>query len=131
MNPQPASWIRYWGPLAAWCSLIFIVSGIPNLNSGLEQDYPLRKAAHIIEYAVLMRLWLRARDGTFGCAPRRLAVGGLFCALYAASDEFHQSFVPGRSGSGVDVAIDMIGIAAEAARDKWGSGPPRDMARRT
>lgn len=117
MTSHPVAWIRLWGPLAAWCSLIFILSGIPDLNSGLEQDYLLRKAAHVIEYAVLMRLWLRACDGTFGRSPRRLAAGGLFCVLYAASDEFHQSFVPGRSGSGADVAVDMLGIAAEAARD--------------
>lgn len=118
--PQSARWFSLWGPPAFWCALIFVFSGIPDLNSGLEQDFLLRKLAHGLEYAVLMVLWLRASDGTFGRPPWRLAAACLFCALYAASDEFHQSFVPGRSGNAVDWVIDLVGVAGAAWWDsKW------------
>ena len=34
----------------------------------------------------------------------------IICFLYASSDEFHQLFVPGRSGQVTDIFIDMIGV---------------------
>ena len=34
----------------------------------------------------------------------------IFCFLYACSDEYHQTFVPGRAGAMIDVAVDMAGV---------------------
>ena len=92
-----------WGPVAAWCALIFAFSSIPDLGSGLEYDYPLRKLAHMAEYAVLYLLARRAMGARAALA---------FSILYAASDEWHQTFVPGRRGAASDVLIDALGAGA-------------------
>jgi VanZ family protein len=90
--------------VVAWAAVIFALSSIPHLSSGLGTwDYVLRKCAHVTEYAILGALLLRALVRE---APAFLA--GL---AYAASDEIHQLFVRGRHGSPVDVAIDAVGIA--------------------
>ena len=89
--------LSLWLPVAAWCALIFFLSSLPDLSSGLEYDYPLRKLGHALEYGVLFALTRRALGGS---SDRAAAV---FCVLYAASDEWHQSFVPGRCGCAGDV----------------------------
>jgi VanZ family protein len=72
-------------------------------------DFIIRKAAHVTEYALLSAaiafpLSVRKFRGI-----RLLFLTMLTAVLYAASDEFHQIFVPGRSGELRDVAIDGIG----------------------
>ena len=95
---------RLWLPVLGWAALIFALSSIPDLGTGLGGwDLALRKLAHAAEYAVLGALLVRA-TGRGGVA---LAVG----TLYAVSDELHQALVPGRMGSPVDVAIDALGVA--------------------
>ena len=95
---------RLWLPVLAWAALIFALSSIPDLGTGLGGwDLTLRKLAHAAEYAVLGALLMRA-TGRGGLA---LTVG----TLYAVSDELHQMLVPGRMGSPVDVAIDALGVA--------------------
>ncbi len=94
-----------------WAGLIFYLSSIPDLNSGLGYwDLILRKLAHAVEYAVLAALVAR---GVMGSAPVGKAtvvwVAFAVSVLYAASDEFHQRFVPGRYGSWLDVGIDSLG----------------------
>jgi VanZ family protein len=84
--------------------LIFLLSAQPDLNSGLGGwDLPLRKAAHMVEYGLLWLLWRRALGTTWTAAAIAIA--------YAASDELHQTQVPGRRGSPADVAIDAAGVA--------------------
>ena len=95
--------LRLWLPVVAWAALIFALSSIPGLNSGLgTADLVLRKLAHVTEYAVLGALLLRA-------LPRELPALAIGIA-YAASDELHQHFVPGRQASPVDLAIDAVGV---------------------
>ncbi len=85
-----------------WAGVIFAVSSIPSLNSGLGTwDYVLRKCAHMTEYGILAVLLVRA-IGSYAWAFA-LAVA------YAGTDEFHQTFVRGRHGSPVDVGIDAVG----------------------
>jgi VanZ family protein len=99
------SFARLWLPVLAWAALIFAFSSVPDLGTGLGGwDLALRKLAHAAEYAVLGALLVRA-TGRSGLA---FALG----TLYAASDEIHQTFVPGRMGSPVDVAIDAIGVVS-------------------
>lgn len=97
---------------AVWAGMIFTLSGIPSLSSGLDADFILRKCAHALEYFVLYVLLLRA------WTQSKLPSGGfwplILCALYAMSDEFHQSFVSGRFCSGIDVLIDFCGAACAA-----------------
>ncbi len=76
---------------------------------------PLRKAAHMTEYAVLaslMFLFFSCMDVT---KRRCYMLCLLLSLLYAASDEFHQLFVPGRSGSVKDVLIDGTGAVIAVA----------------
>ncbi|MBA2569016.1 MAG: VanZ family protein [Actinobacteria bacterium] len=94
-----------WLPVVAWAGLIFALSSIPDLGTGLGTwDLVLRKLAHAAEYAVLGFLLVRA----IGRESAALALG----IAYAASDELHQHFVAGRHGSAVDVLIDAAGVAA-------------------
>lgn len=75
----------------------------------------IAKSAHLAEYAILFILVRRA---VFVSAPglrARAALPALvFCALYALSDEWHQTFVPGRHGQWTDVGIDAIGALLAA-----------------
>jgi VanZ family protein len=73
--------------------------------------FTLRKVGHFAEYAILATLLWRALRGTFGAMPR-LAVSSatfLVAALFAASDEYHQSFMPSRTSSVRDALIDCLG----------------------
>jgi VanZ family protein len=74
-------------------------------------EFFLRKAAHVSEYAVLAVLLYRAFVHTIFQSRRALSAGIvlLSCAAYAASDEFHQSFVASRTASLRDVMIDLCG----------------------
>ena len=72
-------------------------------------DHPVRKCAHMTEYAILGFFLVGARyDGRENC---RRAMGRAFriAALYAATDEIHQYFVPGRACMFTDVCIDSVG----------------------
>jgi hypothetical protein len=94
-----------WLPVVAWAALIFGLSSVPDLGTGLGGwDLLLRKIAHVAEYAILGALLARA----VGRPWPALALG----VAYAVSDEIHQTFVPGRQGSPLDVAIDSLGVAA-------------------
>ncbi|HEY5159526.1 MAG TPA: VanZ family protein [Gaiellaceae bacterium] len=94
--------LSLWLPVVAWAALIFALSSIPSLNSGLGVwDLVLRKLAHAAEYAVLAALLLRALTSPW--------LAFLVAVTYAASDEFHQHFVRGRAGRPRDVAIDAVG----------------------
>jgi VanZ family protein len=86
-----------------WAAVIFALSSIPHLGTGLGTwDTVLRKGAHVTEYAILGLLLLRA-------VGRELPAF-LIGVAYAITDEMHQHFVQGRHASPVDVAIDSAGI---------------------
>lgn len=96
--------VWWWALVFAWAVLIFTLSSIPDLGTGLGGwDLGLRKLAHAAEFAVLGFLLARA------VGPGRLAFG--LGVAYAVSDELHQHFVPGRQGSPLDVLVDTIGVA--------------------
>ena len=91
-----------WLPVVAWAGVIFAISSIPSLGTGLGVwDLVLRKLAHVTEYAVLGLLLARA-------VP--LTPAFVLGVLYAASDELHQHFVAGREGAPRDVVIDALGV---------------------
>lgn len=97
--------------MAVWCGVIFAGSslhGSPNADPTWA-DWCLRKSAHLGEYAVLFMLTRRALAG--GDVPPTFpgAWAFLFCVAYAASDEYHQTFVPFRQGKASDVFIDSLG----------------------
>src|SRR5437870_4376304 len=97
--------VSLWLPVVAWAGLIFALSSIPHLSSGLGTwDTVLRKCAHVTEYAILGALLLRALGRELPAFLAALA--------YAASDELHQHFVHGRHATPVDVGFDAVGIVA-------------------
>lgn len=107
--------VRVWGPVVLWAVVIFAFSSIPSLGTGLGTwDLVLRKFAHVTEYAVLGALLARA------LARPELAI--LAGALYAVSDEIHQSFVRGRHAAWYDVVIDTVGVTVGVVavrRSRW------------
>lgn len=101
----PSSRLGPWLPVVLWGAVIFGLSSIPSLGTGLGTwDLILRKLAHVTEYAILGALLARALG--------RPAVAVGLGALYAVSDEVHQHFVRGRHGAWYDVVIDTCGVVA-------------------
>jgi VanZ family protein len=86
--------------------LTHLLPGIENIEIG-NLDFLIRKNAHFIAYFILGVLTLLALFHSAASKPAKLAL--LICLLYALSDEFHQLFVPGRSGQFRDVLIDGAG----------------------
>ncbi len=75
----------------------------------VKYEHPIRKAAHMTEYC-LLAISVAIPLYVYGLRGIPLIfVAGLFCIGYAASDEYHQTFVQGRSGNIKDVCIDSIG----------------------
>lgn len=78
-------------------------------------DHPVRKAGHLTEYAILGTL-VTGTVFSFGLRGKRAALTAEGVGvLYAASDEFHQLFVPGRGSQITDVLIDASGFAVGVA----------------
>ena len=103
-----------WLPPLLLMAAIFYLSAQPNLNSGLGTvDLIGRKLVHFGEYALLCLLWWRAFAGSAG-GRRAALIAFVLASTYAATDEFHQSFVDTRNGSPLDWAIDTAGAAAAA-----------------
>ena len=77
-----------------------------NRESMIEAvQFPIRKAAHMTEYAILAFLLYK----TFIHKQNPLIKSFIFTFLYACSDEFHQLFIAGRAGQFKDVCIDSTG----------------------
>lgn len=134
--------LKTWLPVLLWMGVIFAVSTdlgseqhtsrfIGPLLRWLRPDitpeavrqvqFLVRKAGHFTEYAILALLTLRAAGrslrGTGLPHPEWRAAGLalLLATTYAATDEWHQSFVSSRTGSPVDVLIDASGAATALA----------------
>ena len=111
--------LRSLAPLAMM-ALIFFLSAQPDLDSGLGTlDLVLRKLAHATEYALLTLLWAWALRPL---TQWNVAVAALIAVTYAVSDEYHQTFVTGRSGTPIDVAIDAFGIGVALALLRYHRG---------
>ncbi|HSL20923.1 MAG TPA: VanZ family protein [Vicinamibacterales bacterium] len=120
--------LSLWLPPVAWMAAIFAVSSIPDLThipGGLPDS-----AAHGGEYAVLGVLLLRAaaRGRWSDVTLRAVGLAVALSAAYAATDEWHQSFVPGRGSEVRDVAWDVAGASA-AAGAAWAWGIIRRFSR--
>ena len=75
-------------------------------------DHPVRKTAHAMEYAVLGLLTAGAFIDRRTSIRAGILVPWCIATAYAASDEVHQLFVPGRSGQVSDVILDSAGVLA-------------------
>ncbi len=106
--------IVLWAPPVLLMAVIWFFSSQPDLSSGLGVlDLVGRKLIHAAEYALLCFLWFRALESRVS-ARAALAGAFLIAAGYSAIDEYHQTFVAGRTGSPVDVVIDATGAAIAA-----------------
>jgi VanZ family protein len=95
--------ILHWLPAIAVMAVIFGFSSIPSqeMPSFGILDLVVKKGAHMLGYGLLaLAYWYSLRFD-----KRRWWLALLFAMLYAISDEFHQSFVPGRHPSLVDALI--------------------------
>lgn len=101
--------------LVAWGAMIWWFSDQPDLTISPDDmlDFILRKIAHMFVFAVVFALSWETLVGTlraFRHTQARALVAALVPTLaYAAVDEWHQTFVPGRVGHPQDVLIDMVG----------------------
>jgi VanZ family protein len=125
-------YFRYWIPLLLWMGIIFWMStetfasentsliiepAIRYLMPSISPEKArmihgaIRKLAHLTEYFILGMLLFRFfRSGSKELRIRRWAFYSvLFVALYAAGDEFHQSFVSSRTASLLDIGLDTLG----------------------
>ena len=119
-HPPKISWLKRWLPVLLWAALIFFMShqskatlapmqpsGIVHepgvMLFGVDADTLVGKSAHVFLFAVLAGLLWRATS----------SVGTAFflLILYAGLDEWHQSFVPGRTPRLTDVGFDAAGAA--------------------
>jgi hypothetical protein len=92
-----------WIPALLTMVVIFLFSSrtgteLPNF---LSWDYAVKKASHAIGYGLLAASFFFA----LRFAPRYRWLAWLLAILYSATDEFHQSFVPGRHASFVDIFV--------------------------
>jgi glycopeptide antibiotics resistance protein len=125
--------LNYWLPLLIWLAVMFVGSTSvmsaehtsryivpfliwlkPGMSPGAIWTILVvaRKCAHVTEYAVLAVLLWRAVRNVSVFRTKTLMIFGavlLGCALFAASDEFHQTFVKSRTPSVRDVLLDVTG----------------------
>lgn len=131
--------MNYWGPVVVWMTFIFWMSTgmfssentshiigpildflFPAMPVEIKQLIHglIRKAGHVTEYFVLGILCFRAFRGrsskTWRLRWTLYAI--LWTALFALTDEFHQSFVAERTASIIDVGLDSAGgVLSQAA----------------
>lgn len=130
--------LKHWWPAMAWAAAIFLFSTsafggehtsqfiipflrwlLPDASPEMlyQLHYLIRKSAHFVEYFLLSLLVLRGlRGGATGWRWSWSVGALLIVAGYAALDEFHQSFVPGRGAAARDMLLDSAGaIVAQLA----------------
>ena len=139
----PMDIVRRWFPVIIWLGFVFFMSTgtfsaentfsvvgpilhflLPGLSSDRVETIHgiIRKSAHVFEYFVLGLLILRAFRANSSLQwkwrwPLFAAIGVL---LWALGDEFHQSFVPSRTASMMDVGIDTVGgVLAQVVGIFW------------
>lgn len=98
-------------PLVLVMGAIFLLSHLPNTSLSDPLFPHVDKLAHLIAYAALAASLLYALPETWHKwhLARISLLVVLFCLLYGISDEWHQSFVPGRNASAGDVLADVLG----------------------
>ena len=129
-------WLRRWWPALLWAIVIsaFSTGAFTSDNTSriivpiLKWFFPhasqetlflvhhfIRKMGHLTEYFILSLLILRGiRAGKTGIHLGWALAAVAIVGCYAALDEFHQSFVPGRTAAVSDVLIDTVGgVAAQ------------------
>jgi hypothetical protein len=125
--------LRAWWPAAAWIGLIGLEStdylssantgnllfavltgifGEINIQTFQIWHHYLRKTGHVVVYGILslllLRAWRATQARTHGWNWRPAILAWLATAAVAAMDEWHQTFIPSRTGTIWDVALDTV-----------------------
>ena len=98
---------KAWGPAVLWAAVLFLLSEVSGVPRGLDVPY-LDKVAHFFLYGVLGAALGWGQRVSPAAIPHwvLVAVG----IAYGAIDEWHQSFVPGRSPDPWDFLVDLAGV---------------------
>ena len=110
-------YLKYWAPPLLYMALIFVGSSLkqPLLPMPEFEWLTIDKLYHFIEYAILGGLlsiaFVKAKPAI---VPSKLIwlVAAVLSILYGASDEWHQTFVPGRYATLADWGADVLGSIA-------------------
>lgn len=102
---------RFWLPAIAVMAVIFVLSSQSGLRVSEDPDVdrPFRVTGHLLAFATLAACLLLAFSRGQRPRARDAVMAYGLTLLFALSDEWHQSFVPGRSGRLDDVVTDAIG----------------------
>ena len=101
---------RFRAPAIIWALTLFMLSSIPKLSSPFHLSKWDDKLNHIVAYAILGALMLRALTAPPSLpAKRELGLASFLSIGYGAIDEIHQYFVPGRFSEVMDMMADAIG----------------------
>lgn len=103
-----------WLPLVNWLVLIFFLSSLSGEKVPDLHRFSLDKLAHFTEYFILGYLMARAFADSFPNMDltKTVILSIILCALYAASDEWHQRFINGRECDFFDWIFDFLGSSA-------------------
>ena len=103
--------ICWWAAAILWMGLIFALSASPSIATPFEPvyDFSIKKIAHAIVYAILTFLFFRSLRLHVTHRGTALIAAAILAIMYAVSDEWHQTFVPGREGTLRDAGIDGLG----------------------
>jgi len=103
------TWITVYLPPFLWMIFIFYLSAQPVLPgpSIVWADFFFKKMAHMFVYAVLYILWFRVINQNK--AKKQFLIPLVLTMVFAISDEFHQSFVSGRTATLRDLGFDLYG----------------------
>ena len=110
------TFLKYHLPLIVYAGLIFILSSFSTLPRQMPDFTLSDKVAHLIEFSILgLLLWRsgirwRIRLSKLSLLLLMILIG----VIYAASDEYHQYFVPGRECHILDWVADVVGLAVGA-----------------
>jgi VanZ family protein len=111
---KTTSILRHWGLALLMMAIIFGFSSIPAVelpNFGLV-DLLVKKGGHAFGYGLLALTFVRGLKGeSQNIYSRWLYAAWVMAVLYSATDEFHQSFTPGRHPEVTDMMIDASGAA--------------------
>lgn len=107
---RPIARMAWWAATIAWMAVIYRLSAL----RGSQVPGRFGSLGHFVGYLMLGILsYMSLRSGRSRGATFALAL--LLCSAYGVSDEFHQSFVPGRTPDVVDWGVDTLGAASGAA----------------
>ncbi|MBN1963041.1 MAG: VanZ family protein [Anaerolineae bacterium] len=117
----------FWGPVLAAIIVMYFASDQPKYSPPDENmtvyfsgampvfsgilEVLIKKSGHVLAFGVLAILAMRALIAGGMCAQQAGYVAVVLTVGYALFDEFHQSFTPGRSPSGLDIGLDFVGAA--------------------